>query len=171
LGDATLGRIAEEVGITAANINHYFGGKASLHEATMRALMLLIADESKARLAEARTAEEKIRAIVGANLSEAFFRPDICRAWLQFWALAPHHAALQDLERINASRLRSNLAFWLRPRLGREGARAIAEQVAAMIDGLWIHQALGETELHPAEAQAMVVNLIEGWPGDAPTEE
>jgi len=167
LNEATLGKIADEVGITPANINYYFGGKAGLLEATMRALTRLIADEGLVGFTEARTAQEKVRAIVAANLSAEFFRPDVCAAWLQFWAEAPHQPALQRLERINSSRLRSNLAFWLAPRLGQEAARGVAEQTAAMIDGLWVHRALGETALSPAEAQHAVLSFIENWPDAA----
>ena len=137
-GDATVGKIAGEVGITSANINHLFGGKANLLEATMRSLMRLIAAEGSLHQAKVQGPKEKIRAIVGANLSASFFQTDVCRAWLQFWAQAPHHPLLQRLEQLNASRLRSNLVFWLVPIIGRDRARDVAHQAAAMIDGFWI---------------------------------
>jgi TetR/AcrR family transcriptional repressor of bet genes len=160
-GEATVQKIAGEIGITAANVHHNFGDKAGLIEATMRALMRLISEESAEESAKAVTAREKLAAVVRANLSSSLFETNICRAWLHFWVHAPHRPELQRLERINAGRLRSNLVRWLRDLVGHDEAGIIASHCAAIIDGLWIGKALGTVDLTPQVAQTMVIGFLD----------
>jgi TetR/AcrR family transcriptional repressor of bet genes len=160
-GEATVQKIAREIGLTAANVHHNFGDKAGLIEATMKALMRLIADENARESAKAVTAREKLAAVVRANLSSSLFETNICRAWLHFWVHAPHRPELQRLERINAGRLRSNLVRWLSDLMGHDEAVPIASHCATVIDGLWIGKALGTVDLTPQAAQSIVINFLD----------
>jgi TetR/AcrR family transcriptional regulator, transcriptional repressor of bet genes len=161
LADTTVQRISREAGVSSGIIHHYFGGKNELLEATMRRLLALLREDVIAQLAKARTLEERITAIVASNFALSQFQRGVITAWLAFWAQAPHVPALDRLQRINASRLRSNLLYSLRPLLPRAQAERTARGLAALIDGLWLRAAL-DGSLDGDGARAIALAYLRG---------
>ena len=70
MGQVTMGEIARRAGVSAGLAHHYFGGKDQLLAATMRHLLSELGDEIQARLAKARTPQERIVAIVRAGVGD-----------------------------------------------------------------------------------------------------
>jgi TetR/AcrR family transcriptional repressor of bet genes len=158
--EASVVRIAEIAGISAGQIHHYFGGKDGLLEAAMRSILTDMRTASALALEAARLPAKRLEAIVSSNLHPKIFRREISIAWLSFWAQATHEPALARIERINRSRLRSNLRNALEPLVGKRRAGALAEIMAMMIDGLWVAQAHVTPELDADAAQKLVLQII-----------
>ncbi len=158
--EASVVRIAEIAGISAGQIHHYFGGKDGLLEAAMRSILTDMRSASAQALAAAHLPADRLKAIVASNLHPKIFRREISIAWLSFWAQATHEAALGRIERINRSRLRSNLRDALNPIVGRHRASMLAEIMAMTIDGLWVAQAHVSPELNAESAQNLVLQIM-----------
>jgi TetR/AcrR family transcriptional repressor of bet genes len=161
LADPTVQRISREAGVSSGIIHHYFGGKNELLEATMRSLLQLLRKDVVAALGTARSAEERLIAIIDSNFAASQFQGGVITAWLAFWAQVPHVPALRRLQRINALRLRSNLLHSLRRLLPRESAEQTARGLAALIDGLWLRAAL-DGSLDGEGARAVAVAYLRG---------
>ncbi len=158
--EASVVRIAEIAGISAGQIHHYFGGKDGLLEAAMRSILTDMRSASTQALEAAHLPADRLKAIVSSNLHPKIFRREISIAWLSFWAQATHDAALGRIERINRSRLRSNLRDALNPMVGRHRAFTLAETMAMTIDGLWVAQAHVTPELDAEAAQNLVLQIM-----------
>ncbi len=154
--NVTVSRISRRAGVSGGIIHHYFGGKNELLEATMHALLRNLRSQLASRLAAAATPQERVAAIIRCNFESGQFTPRIVKAWLAFWSQAPYVKGLARLERINASRLQSNLRHALRPLLPAEEVESTAMALAALIDGLSVRSALSGGTLN-AEAACQIV--------------
>jgi len=161
LADTTVQRISREAGVSSGIIHHYFGGKNELLEATMRRLLQRLRDDVIAALGKARSAEDRLIAVIDSNFAPSQFQAGVISAWLAFWAEAPHAPALGRLLRINVRRLQSNLLFSLRDLMPLERAEQTACGLAALIDGLWLRAAL-DGSLDGAGARAIAVAYLRG---------
>jgi len=160
MGQVTMGEIARRAGVSAALAHHYFGGKDQLLLATMRYLLSELSDEIQARLAEARTPEERISAVIRGNFAAGQFRPAVISAWLAFYVQAQTNPEARRLLRVYTRRLESNLVHALRDLTSREHAALVAETAAALIDGLWIRRSLAEDSPDPEGAARFVERAV-----------
>jgi TetR/AcrR family transcriptional regulator, transcriptional repressor of bet genes len=158
--DTTVQTISQAAGVSPGIIHHYFGGKAALLEATMRALLVELRRCTVSALGEARTPLARIEAVIGASFAHRQFQPQVIVTWLAFWGQAPHDRALARLQRIYARRLASHLRHDLRPLVGHQRAAAVATGLAALIDGLWLSAALGQQALGPEGARALALDYL-----------
>lgn len=160
LQEATVGQIAATAGFTGANLYRYFGDKDGLVEASMRHVVELVAAGRRRLLAEAQSAEDCLQAAVRAYLAPEVFRVDLCRAWIHFCAQAPHAPALTRLERLHG-RLRSRSLRQAALRfLPEDAAAELVDDLAAMLDGLWVQRAQVDEGLSPAEAWLLVAPMV-----------
>lgn len=159
--DVTVAEIAREAGVSAALAHHYFGSKENLILATMRHLLRELAADHNAAIQYAKSARERIAAVLTVNFSAAQFAPATIAAWLTFYVHAQQSDETRRLLRIYARRQYSNLVFALAQLTGRDLACQIAEGVGAMIDGLYIRHALGANAPASAAAIALVEDYIE----------
>ncbi|TPE47401.1 transcriptional regulator BetI [Maribrevibacterium harenarium] len=141
---ATVSVIGKKAGVSPAIINHYFGGKEGLLEATMRSLIKEFFEVLQAELYQARngTTMDRAMAIVRASISQSQTRPQVVKAWMGFWASAMHMPVLYRLQNVYSRRLQSSLVAVFRERLEAEPARDLAFTVAALIDGMWLRGSL-----------------------------
>ncbi len=160
MSHVTMGEIARRAGVSAGLAHHYFGGKDQLLAATMRHLLSELGDEIQARLAKARTPQERIAAIVQGNFAPTQFRPAVISAWLAFYVQAQTDPEARRLLRVYRRRLESNLLHALRGLAPRGRAEAAAEMIAALIDGLWIRHSLSDSGSDPISAAALVEETI-----------
>lgn len=158
--DVTMSQIAREAGVSSGLAHHYFGGKEQLFLAAMRHILALYGAEVRRGLDRADGPRERLEAIVHASFEAGNFRPEVIGAWLNFYVQALTSEPAARLLRIYQHRLRSNLLHALRPLAGA-GARPAAEGIAAMIDGLYIRQALHEAPPDPGAACAQVLAYLD----------
>lgn len=158
--DVTVTQIARRAGMSSALAHHYFGGKDDMFLAAMRHTLTVYGAEVRGALAMAQGARGRIEAVIRAGFGPANFRPEVVAAWLNFWVLAQRNAGAARLLRVYHGRLRSNLLCGLRPLAGLRGPE-IAERIAALIDGLYLLQALRPGPSNGAEATAQVLAALD----------
>ena len=159
--DVTVSQIARRAGMSTALAHHYFGGKEALFLAAMRHVLSLYGAEVRgALIAAGDDPKDRLRAILRASFSASNFRREVVGAWLNFWVLAQSVPEARRLLTIYEHRLTSNLTACLRPLAGAR-APAIAEAAGAMIDGVYLRQALSRKTPDAAAAAALVANCID----------
>lgn len=138
--DVTVSQIARRAGMSSALAHHYFGSKEQMLVAAMRHILTLFGAEVRGALAMASTPQARIEAVVRASFSAQNFRAEVVSAWLNFYVQAQTSDPARRLLRVYHARLRSNLRAGFRP-LVADPDRA-AETIGALIDGVYIRQAL-----------------------------
>lgn len=139
--DVTVSQIAKRAGMSSALAHHYFGSKEQIFVAAMRHILTLYAAEVRGAMIMAKSPRERIEAIIRASFSPRQFRPESVSAWLNFYVQAQNSDEALRLLNVYQRRLRSNLNHEFR-KLAGEDARTLTRGLAAMIDGLYIRQAL-----------------------------
>lgn len=157
--DVTVARIARRAGVSSGLAHHYFGGKEDLLLAAMRHILRQYGVAVRAALAGVDAPRARLAAIVDVSFGPEHFEPAVIAAWLNFYVHAQSAPGARRLLAIYQGRLRSNLRHAARPILGAE-AEALAEMLAAMIDGLYIRHALG-TAPDGAAARARTMALVD----------
>ncbi|WP_343081189.1 choline-binding transcriptional repressor BetI [Ostreiculturibacter nitratireducens] len=158
--DVTVAQIARRAGMSSALAHHYFGSKEQIFLAAMRHILTLYGAEVRGALAAAQGPKERVRAIVRASFAPGSFRREVIGAWLNFYVLAQTVPEARRLLSVYQRRLRSNLLFALRPLVG-DRAEALAEGTGALIDGVYIRQALGEGTPDGKAAAERVMDYLE----------
>lgn len=153
--NVTISDIAKRAGVSQGLAHHYFGSKNDLMLAVIRHLLTVFGVEVANRLKVAATPRERVSAIIGASLGDEQFTPETVAVWLAFYVHAQASPDVQHLLNIYARRLNSNLIDALKPLAGADAPR-IAAGIAALIDGLYIRQALGTSSVHAIDGNALV---------------
>ncbi|MBM3613649.1 MAG: transcriptional regulator BetI, partial [Alphaproteobacteria bacterium] len=94
-----------------------------------------------------------------ASFSATNFRRDVVGAWLNFYVLALTVPEARRLLAVYQRRLRSNLVAALRPLVGAEAGH-VADRIGAMIDGVYLREALGQRAPDGQTAVAQVGAVI-----------
>jgi TetR/AcrR family transcriptional repressor of bet genes len=158
--DVTVGQIARRAGMSPALAHHYFGSKEQIFAAAMRHILALYGAEVRGALVMARGPQERIEAIVRASFAPRQFRPETVSAWLNFYVQAQTSPAARRLLHVYQRRLRSNLLHAFRQLAGPR-ALTLTRGMAAMIDGLYIRQALRAEPLDPEAAVGVLLAYLD----------
>ncbi|GAB4386510.1 choline-binding transcriptional repressor BetI [Albidovulum sp.] len=158
--DVTVSQIARRAGMSSALAHHYFGTKEQIFLAAMRHILSVYGAEVRGALTAAEDPRGRVRGIIRASFSASNFRREVVGAWLNFYVLAQTSAAAARLLALYQRRMRSNLVHALRPMAGAR-ALEIAEGIGAMIDGVYIREALRDRMPDGAAAAAAVIRYLE----------
>ncbi len=159
--DVTVAQIAGRAGVSAALAHHYFGGKEDLILATMRHLLREFGEAVVAGLGRAEGPRARVSAIVrGCFGPEQFHRATIS-AWLTFYAKALSSPGAARLLSIYQRRLESNLRHALKGLAPKAEAERIAGGVGALIDGVYLREALSRELTDPDKAIATVEAFVD----------
>lgn len=158
--DVTVSQIARRAGMSSALAHHYFGSKEAIFAAAMRHILTLYAAEVRGALIMATTPRQRIEAILRASFAPRQFRPENVSAWLNFYAQSQTSQAASRLLHIYQKRLRSNLRHALR-QIAPDQALTITRGLAAMIDGLYLRQALGRGGIAPDTAIEVLLHYLD----------
>ena len=126
----------------------------------MRHILTLYGAEVRGALAVAQSPEDRLRAIIMASFSAGNFRREVVGAWLNFWVLAQTVPQARRLLRVYQGRLRSNLLTGLRPLAGAR-AEEVAEGLGAVIDGVYLREALKSGAPEGKAAADVALNYLE----------
>ena len=140
--DVTVGKIARRAGVSSALAHHYFGGKDDLLLAAMRHLLVQLWQQGCAGLKVGVTPRQRLSNLVQASFTDAQFAPATISAWLNFYVRAQSSPPAARLLNIYVRRLHSNLAFDLRRLMPESEVQGAARDIAALIDGIYLRQAL-----------------------------
>lgn len=158
--DVTVSQIAKRAGMSSALAHHYFGSKEDMFLAAMRHVLSLYGAEVRGALAAAGVAPEaRLQAILRASFSPGNFRREAVGAWLNFYALAQTVPEARRLLAVYQRRLRSNLLACLRPLVGGR-APTVAAALGALIDGVYLREALKEGPPDSAAAVAVMMEFV-----------
>lgn len=159
--DVTVSQIARRAGMSPALAHHYFGSKDKMFLAAMRHILKLYGESVSRRMAEATTSVERIHAVIDASFAPDQFQTEVVGSWLTFYVRALQSDAASRLLQVYARRLHSNLVHDLRKIVDDESAQAIAQGLAAMIDGFYIRHALQDFAPARDEVRAMVLDYLD----------
>jgi len=161
--DVTVSQIATRAGVSSALAHHYFGGKEDLILATMRHLLAEFGEGVAGRLRRAEGARERLSAIVAVSFGPEQFHRATISAWLTFYAKAMSSPGASRLLSVYQRRLRSNLVHALRG-VGADAVQAgrIADGTGALIDGVYLREALAGRRTTPEAAIEMVEDHLDG---------
>jgi AcrR family transcriptional regulator len=145
----SLRGVAQRVGIRLGNLQYYFATREEL----VRALLARVLERATARV-EARVGAAGSSRTLDAALEpllEEQKDPNSYRLFYDLWAMAAREPAIAVELRAFYARYVDALAQWLReasPGLGRAEARARAELLVALIEGLSLFRSgtLGEPD-------------------------
>lgn len=157
--EVTVAQIAGRAGVSSALAHHYFGSKEAIFVAAMRHVLTLFGAEVRGALATAQDPRARVEAIVRASFAPGSFRREAVAAWLNFYVLAQTMPEARRLLRVYHARLRSNLVDGLRPLVG-DRAGEVAEGLGALIDGVYLRQALTPGAPDRAGATALVLGHL-----------
>jgi len=163
LSHANVAMISRYAGVTPAIINHYFGGKAGLLDATMRHIIAMLAKSVRESLenVDKKDVVGRVLAVVDGNFSEQQLESKVVKTWLTFWAQAMHEPTLYRLQRVNEKRLLSALRLELKRALPHDRAAFVAQGVAALIDGIWLRGALNPDGIDHKLARRIITDYLE----------
>jgi len=151
----TIAEIARRADVSTGLVSFYFGDKDGLLEATLRHLARELSRAAAARMRDTTSPRARVQAVIDSNLGVSQFERRIGTVWLAFWSLVPHSPRFARVQRAYQRRIAANLSYALRPILMPGPARALAETIAAMIDGLWLRATLAsDPDGHQARAVA-----------------
>ena len=159
--DVTVSQIARRAGMSPALAHHYFGSKDQMFLAAMRHILRLYGESVRRRMAEVDTPVARIHAIIDASFAPDQFQTDVVASWLTFYVRALQSEEASRLLQVYARRLHSNLVFDLRKLVEAEAAQAIAQGLAAMIDGFYIRHALQDFAPAQPEVRSMVLDYLD----------
>ena len=152
----TVKKVSNEAGVSTGIINHYFGSKDDMLEATMREILRRHQQLGIQKLRTCDSPESRLKTLIEINFSPEQTDPATACTWLAFWAQAMHIPALSRLQRVNSRRLYTNLLFSLKEMLPQDEAVLVAEGLAALIDGLWLRGAFRKQGIDSERAQQVV---------------
>lgn len=158
--DVTVARIARRAGMSSALAHHYFGSKEQIFAAAMRHILTLFGAEVRGALHMADSPRARVEAIIRASFAPGQFRSETVAAWLNFYVQALKSDEARRLLDIYQRRLRSNLMHEFK-RIAPERARTLTRGMAAMIDGLYIRQALRTEKLSHTAAVAVLIDYLD----------
>ena len=166
--DVTVSQIARRAGMSAALAHHYFGSKEQIFLPAMRHILSVYGAEVRGALVAAGPdPRARLEAIVRGSFTRTNFRREVVSAWLNFYTLAQTVPAARRLLTVYQRRLHSNLMHALVP-LAASRAQPIAEALAAMIDGVYIREALASGAPDGMAAADFVIGFLDRELGAAP---
>lgn len=158
--DVTVSQIAKRAGMSSALAHHYFGSKEQIFLAAMRHVLTLYGAEVRGALAAADDERGRINGIIRASFTTSNFRREVIGAWLNFYVLAQQQEEAARLLQVYQRRMQSNLVHALKPLVG-DRAEALAGGIGAMIDGVYIREALKHGTPDSVAAAAIVTDYLD----------
>lgn len=159
--DVTVSQISKRAGVSPALAHHYMGSKTAIFLAAMRRILDLFGRSVRRLRRQATTPGERIRAVIEACFGDDQFEREIVVAWLVFYVEAQRSKEAARLLNVYLKRLNSNLVHDLSALVPREAAQRIAHGVGALIDGIYIRQALQPDPPDREQAIELTVDYIE----------
>ncbi|WP_374329763.1 transcriptional regulator BetI [Aestuariivirga sp.] len=157
----TMVRIGERAGMSHGIVNYYFKSKDELVSAVVRKANFLIMQDTAKRLRAARSARERVSAVIAGNFPPDLFTREVARAWVSYYSALGGRPELDRMQRAVDARLTSNLMHALRQLVDDHLARRIANYVAVLIDGYWLRHTKSYDAVDAAAVIAQIENFVD----------
>lgn len=145
-------RVAAEAGISLSTLQHYFGNRENLLEATIRSLLDGYAKHYDALVARQDLSPQERYEIVIDHLLSEVKRPSVCAFFFEMWALTQHEEKIgRIVEEIYTAYRHTWAGMFqgLNPAMSPERAHILATLVAAQIEGTMVFTYRGGKDLPP----------------------
>jgi len=160
IAQASVNRIAREAGIAPALIPHYFDDKDALLQETFRSMYREFTADIRRRLALAATPQDRLLALLEAQISPTTLTPEAVSTWLAIYSTMRAFPILERIEHTFDRRFLSNLRHALTGMgLPPDEAAEIAEELTIFIDGLW-QNAANPVTFTPERARALLYRFL-----------
>ena len=149
----TIDQICKQAGVSRGLINHHFKTKDEL-------LACIYADMTEHLLYEPETGDSRriLRSIIETSFDESSFNRSNLRAWLSIWGQVASNETLNELHRERygtyKARIKKALIDVSSADAGNFDVDAVARQLIALIDGLWLEYCLHSDGFALAAAKA-----------------
>lgn len=162
---ATLRAVADRAGVSNGLIRHYFSGKEQMLVAAYAATVeRLTAPGLEVLTAPDMAPRARLRAFLAANLGPPLTTPRMFRQWASFMALIPVAPGMAEVHRYGYLDFRAQIEPLIASVLAQAGraadateCRALAIEVNALVDGLWLEGSLLPEDFKPGELVARAV--------------
>lgn len=161
LQSLTVEKVARAAGASKGIVHHYFRDKLQLIEAALVHLSTFPGGVTSLRLKGAQSASERIWSIVASNLRQEIFQPSVCRAWLALCADASLYPEAKKTVKQYYSLMEKELVTAFRDLVPEAEASLAAVDLIALLDGLWVRNALRGTSVGSAWSSRMVRDFLE----------
>lgn len=141
LSNFTIDKICKQANVSRGLINHHFKSKDDLLLCIYDSMTLYLVETD-----ETLNPEENVLAVIDKSFNSDSFEKSNLRAWLAVWGEVATHAKLRQLHvtryRIYRQKISSAIRDIANARRLDIDANAIARQLIALIDGLWLEYCL-----------------------------
>jgi TetR/AcrR family transcriptional regulator, transcriptional repressor of bet genes len=155
----TTARICAAAGMSPGILSYYFGGKDEVLYAMVRMNNRALVQDVVTRLREAKSAWDRLEAVVEGNFPTALYQSNVANAWLSVCAASGQNAGFARLQRLFHARLRSNLASVFNGVVSATLQRHLILSIGAQIDGLWLRKST-DPDLDRDTAVAVILNTV-----------
>lgn len=159
--DVTVSQISRRAGVSPALAHHYLGSKTAIFLAAMRRILDTFGQSVRQLRHQATTPSQRIEAMIDASFGQEQFKREVIAAWLVFYVEAQRSAPAARLLKVYLRRLHSNLVHDLSSLVPRTDAQRIAYGVGALIDGIYLRQALQQDPPDRQQAKALIIDYVE----------
>lgn len=161
---ATVRAIADEAGVTAGLIRHYFNTKEELVRTAYQSLMTrLHSDSAKVFVTKSDDPIQKLAAFVVTSITPPVADPAMVGKWAGFLHLVRSDGDMREVHRENYFVYRDFLQELIaaaKPSLEGAPLRQAAIACNSVIDGLWLEGSLISDSFEPDEIVAVGLNAV-----------
>ncbi|MDN5786068.1 MAG: TetR family transcriptional regulator C-terminal domain-containing protein [Pseudorhodobacter sp.] len=161
---ATVRAIAEQAGVTAGLIRHYFTSKEVLTRAAYSHVMETMIEDSLAPLAHApEQPEARLAVFVAASLRPPVMDPRAMGIWAGFLQLMKHDPEMQSVHEVSYLRYRDLLQGLIAALPRTASAQQLRRDAIAcngVIDGLWLEGCALPAGFAPGELEQIGLQSV-----------
>lgn len=161
---ATVRAIADEAGVTAGLIRHYFNTKEELVRSAYQSLMVrLLTDTSQNAVKDSDDPKIRLAHFVVASITPPIADPAMVGKWAGFLHLVRSDEDIREVHRENYFVYRDMLQDLIakaKPSLDGAALRRAAIACNGLIDGLWLEGSLISDSFEPEEIVAVGLNAV-----------
>lgn len=167
--DTSVSRIIERAGLSRGMIHLHFGGKDNLlSEAAKQFSEEYYATmDREADLGPDATPEDRILAIVRADLSEALLNPQSSKIWHAFRGVASTHIGIAKYSSTQDAKLVLKLRTAFRELASEDGLQPeVADDATsgtlALLEGMWVNYLTDQKEFSRRDAASLIRRFLAG---------
>ena len=155
---ASVRAIAQEAGVSAGLIGHYFAGVEGLLAETYRSVVTRVNGGIFAAVEQAGDdPRARLDCFIRTNFAPSVADPALLATWIAFWTLVASRPAFRALHDASNADFRGQVEALLAAcGVPPAALRAEATALSALIDGLWLELCLAPDGLSADQAVAIV---------------
>ncbi len=156
----TIDNIHKQAAVSRGMINHHFRGKEELLLCVYENMTDYLLEQH-----ETKSPAEQVIALIESNFDDAGSKQSNLRAWLAIWGEVATNPVLRSLHRDRygayKQSVRDAIQAIITQRRLKLDANAVARQLIALIDGLWLEYCLHSDSFMLSDARSDCYRFLE----------